>query len=180
MVYKQLQPQRYRPVMKSLQVIQIHTNTPVQSWCFYVSGTKAGTTLLLLYHTGAGRVSPEVSCSISKPMSTVYSCHSVGCSHDVLVCCVQNTTTLCTNLVITHRAHCQPPELIVARTVYCVCAEGDAEAAVKAELGEDAGLVEEDLVAVSYMGDELDLETVGDIIAIIEEKVPKWSNTRNK
>uniref|UniRef100_A0AAR2JMW2 Bromodomain-containing protein 8 n=1 Tax=Pygocentrus nattereri TaxID=42514 RepID=A0AAR2JMW2_PYGNA len=32
-------------------------------------------------------------------------------------------------------------------------------------------LVEEDLVAVSYMGDELDLETVGDIIAIIEEKV---------
>uniref|UniRef100_W5MTP9 Bromodomain containing 8a n=1 Tax=Lepisosteus oculatus TaxID=7918 RepID=W5MTP9_LEPOC len=28
-----------------------------------------------------------------------------------------------------------------------------------------------DLVAVSYMGDELDLETVGDIIAIIEEKV---------
>lgn len=52
-----------------------------------------------------------------------------------------------------------------------VITEGDAEAAVKAELGEDAGLVEEDLVAVSYMGDELDLETVGDIIAIIEEKV---------
>ncbi|XP_046880455.1 bromodomain-containing protein 8 [Hypomesus transpacificus] len=39
------------------------------------------------------------------------------------------------------------------------------------ELGEEAGLVEEDLVSVSYMGDELDLETVGDIIAIIEEKV---------
>lgn len=51
-----------------------------------------------------------------------------------------------------------------------VCpAEGEAE--VKAELGEETGLVEEDLVAVSYMGDELDLETVGDIIAIIEEKV---------
>lgn len=49
--------------------------------------------------------------------------------------------------------------------------EGEAEAAVKAELGEDTGLVEEDLVAVSYIGDELDLETVGDIIAIIEEKV---------
>lgn len=48
---------------------------------------------------------------------------------------------------------------------------GEAEAAVKAELGEDTGLVEEDLVAVSYIGDELDLETVGDIIAIIEEKV---------
>ncbi|KAM9834582.1 bromodomain-containing protein 8 isoform 1-T1 [Syngnathus typhle] len=48
---------------------------------------------------------------------------------------------------------------------------GEVEAAVKAELGEDTGLVEEDLVAVSYMGDELDLETVGDIIAIIEEKV---------
>lgn len=52
----------------------------------------------------------------------------------------------------------------------CV-SEGEAEAAVKAELGEETGLVEEDLVAVSYMGDELDLETVGDIIAIIEEKV---------
>ncbi|KAJ0002568.1 hypothetical protein NQD34_007717 [Periophthalmus magnuspinnatus] len=50
-----------------------------------------------------------------------------------------------------------------------VISEADAE--VKAELGEDAGLGEEDLVAVSYMGDELDLETVGDIIAIIEEKV---------
>ncbi|XP_066573210.1 bromodomain-containing protein 8 isoform X2 [Amia ocellicauda] len=37
---------------------------------------------------------------------------------------------------------------------------------VKGELGE-----EEELVAVSYIGDELDLETVGDIIAIIEEKV---------
>eukprot|EP00064_Thunnus_orientalis_P010886 superscaffoldBa00001516_g10915 len=50
-----------------------------------------------------------------------------------------------------------------------VITEGEAE--VKAELGEETGLVEEDLVAVSYMGDELDLETVGDIIAIIEEKV---------
>uniref|UniRef100_A0A673VXU9 Bromodomain-containing protein 8 n=1 Tax=Salmo trutta TaxID=8032 RepID=A0A673VXU9_SALTR len=56
-----------------------------------------------------------------------------------------------------------------------VCSVG--EAVVKAELGEEVelvkevGLVEEDLVAVSYMGDELDLETVGDIIAIIEEKV---------
>lgn len=48
--------------------------------------------------------------------------------------------------------------------------EGEAEAAVKTELGEETGLVEEDLVAVSYMS-ELDLETVGDIIAIIEEKV---------
>ncbi|XP_047441247.1 bromodomain-containing protein 8 isoform X2 [Mugil cephalus] len=52
-----------------------------------------------------------------------------------------------------------------------VITEVEAEAAVKAELGEETGLVEEDLVAVSYMGDELDLETVGDIIAIIEEKV---------
>lgn len=42
---------------------------------------------------------------------------------------------------------------------------------MKAELSEETGLVEEDLVSVSYMGDELDLETVGDIIAIIEEKV---------
>lgn len=42
---------------------------------------------------------------------------------------------------------------------------------MKAELSEETGLADEDLVAVSYMGDELDLETVGDIIAIIEEKV---------
>ncbi|KAM8848412.1 bromodomain-containing protein 8-like [Synchiropus picturatus] len=52
-----------------------------------------------------------------------------------------------------------------------VMAEGETEAAVKEELTEETALVEEDLVAVSYMGDELDLETVGDIIAIIEEKV---------
>lgn len=50
-------------------------------------------------------------------------------------------------------------------------AEGEADAAGKEDLTEETGLVEEDLVAVSYMGDELDLETVGDIIAIIEEKV---------
>ncbi|KAG9335508.1 hypothetical protein JZ751_004533 [Albula glossodonta] len=36
--------------------------------------------------------------------------------------------------------------------------------------GKAGELGEEDLVTVSYMGDELDLETVGDIIAIIEEK----------
>lgn len=35
----------------------------------------------------------------------------------------------------------------------------------------DAVLGDEDLVTVSYMAEELDLETVGDIIAIIEEKV---------
>ncbi|TNM99071.1 bromodomain-containing protein 8 isoform X1 [Takifugu flavidus] len=52
-----------------------------------------------------------------------------------------------------------------------VIPEADADPAVNGELGEEAGLVEEDLVAVSYMGDELDLETVGGIIAIIEEKV---------
>lgn len=45
--------------------------------------------------------------------------------------------------------------------------------AVRGTAGEPKGDlgVDEDLVAVSYMGDELDLETVGDIIAIIEEKV---------
>ncbi|XP_036378886.1 bromodomain-containing protein 8 isoform X2 [Megalops cyprinoides] len=37
--------------------------------------------------------------------------------------------------------------------------------------GKAGELGDEDLVTVSYMGDELDLETVGDIIAIIEEKV---------
>ncbi|XP_034037296.1 bromodomain-containing protein 8 isoform X2 [Thalassophryne amazonica] len=56
-------------------------------------------------------------------------------------------------------------------TAHEIITEGEADAMVKAALGEETGLVEEDLVAVSYMGDELDLETVGDIIAIIEEKV---------
>lgn len=56
-------------------------------------------------------------------------------------------------------------------TLLCLLAEGETQTVVKVELGEETGLVEEDLVAVSYMGDELDLETVGDIIAIIEEKV---------
>ncbi len=38
--------------------------------------------------------------------------------------------------------------------------------------GKEAELVEEDtVVSVSYIDQELDLETVGDIIAIIEEKV---------
>lgn len=58
---------------------------------------------------------------------------------------------------------------------YTVFIESEADSAVKAELGQAAGLVEDDLVAVSYMGDELDLETVGDIIAIIEEKVCDYS-----
>ncbi|XP_048850784.1 bromodomain-containing protein 8 isoform X5 [Brienomyrus brachyistius] len=40
-----------------------------------------------------------------------------------------------------------------------------------AAAGKEAELGDEDLVTVSYMGDDLDLETVGDIIAIIEEKV---------
>lgn len=66
---------------------------------------------------------------------------------------------------------------IFYRIFYGVFAEADADAAVKGELGEEAGLVEEDLVAVSYMGDELDLETVGDIIAIIEEKVCDMKNS---
>ncbi|KAJ8266142.1 hypothetical protein GJAV_G00126390 [Gymnothorax javanicus] len=48
-----------------------------------------------------------------------------------------------------------------------IAAVGTASAGV----GKAAELGEEDLVTVSYMGDELDLETVGDIIAIIEEKV---------
>lgn len=49
-------------------------------------------------------------------------------------------------------------------------AEGETEASVKAELSEETSLVEEDLVSVSCIGEELHL-TVGDIIAIIEDKV---------
>ncbi|XP_062331875.1 bromodomain-containing protein 8 isoform X3 [Osmerus eperlanus] len=60
----------------------------------------------------------------------------------------------------------------VPAAIAAIPAEPGVEAVkVGPELGEEAGLVEEDLVSVSYMGDELDLETVGDIIAIIEEKV---------
>lgn len=66
---------------------------------------------------------------------------------------------------------------IFYRIFYHVFAEAHADAAVNGELGEEAGLVEEDLVAVSYMGDELDLETVGGIIAIIEEKVCDMANS---
>ncbi|KAJ8014849.1 hypothetical protein DPEC_G00020050 [Dallia pectoralis] len=49
--------------------------------------------------------------------------------------------------------------------------EVGSEVSEEVELAKEAGLLEEDLVAVPYMGDELDLETVGGIIAIIEEKV---------
>ncbi|XP_010896717.1 bromodomain-containing protein 8 isoform X2 [Esox lucius] len=49
--------------------------------------------------------------------------------------------------------------------------EAGSEVSEVVELAKEAGLVEEDLVDVSYIGDELDLETVGGIIAIIEEKV---------
>lgn len=45
---------------------------------------------------------------------------------------------------------------------------------------EREGELVEDLVAVSYMEDELDLETVGDIIAIIEEKVQIRPNDAQK
>ena len=37
---------------------------------------------------------------------------------------------------------------------------------------------EEDLATASYMGDELDLETVGDIIAIIEDKVGQMAERK--
>ncbi|KAJ8405441.1 hypothetical protein AAFF_G00319140 [Aldrovandia affinis] len=59
-----------------------------------------------------------------------------------------------------------PPNTAEDAGVNTVAAVSSSPEEAKAgELGE------EDLVAVSYMGDELDLETVGDIIAIIEEKV---------
>ena len=51
-----------------------------------------------------------------------------------------------------------------------MCPEGDAMALFVSAEDKVSGLIEED-VTVSYMGDELDLKTVGDIIAIIEDKV---------
>lgn len=52
---------------------------------------------------------------------------------------------------------------------WCLCAEVD-EVVLSVSAEDKADLSEED-VTVSYMGDELDLKTVGDIIAIIEDKV---------
>lgn len=42
-----------------------------------------------------------------------------------------------------------------------------------ASAGDKVSELSEEDVTVSYMGDELDLKTVGDIIAIIEDKVQK-------
>uniref|UniRef100_A0A673MX00 Bromodomain-containing protein 8 n=1 Tax=Sinocyclocheilus rhinocerous TaxID=307959 RepID=A0A673MX00_9TELE len=69
--------------------------------------------------------------------------------------------------------------LSVPKTGAAAVAEGSGAEAVMAGSstpaeveGKEAELVEEDtVVSVSYMAHELDLETVGDIIAIIEEKV---------
>ncbi|RXN29167.1 bromodomain-containing 8-like isoform X2 [Labeo rohita] len=72
-----------------------------------------------------------------------------------------------------------PDHLSVPKTGAAAVAEGSGAEAVMAGSstpaeveGKEAEVVEEDtVVSVSYMGHELDLETVGDIIAIIEEKV---------
>ncbi|XP_026080935.1 bromodomain-containing protein 8-like isoform X5 [Carassius auratus] len=72
-----------------------------------------------------------------------------------------------------------PDHLSVPKTGAVAVAEGSGAEAVMAGSstlaeveGKEAELVEEDtVVSVSYMAHELDLETVGDIIAIIEEKV---------
>lgn len=57
--------------------------------------------------------------------------------------------------------------------VLCVVAVEEGAAATASPQHEQPreGELVEDLVAVSYMEEELDLATVGDIIAIIEEKV---------
>ncbi|KTG05198.1 hypothetical protein cypCar_00024122 [Cyprinus carpio] len=72
-----------------------------------------------------------------------------------------------------------PDHLSVPKTGAVAIAEGSGAEAVMAGSstpaeveGKESELVEEDtVVSVSYMAHELDLETVGDIIAIIEEKV---------
>ncbi|NP_997942.2 bromodomain-containing protein 8 isoform 2 [Danio rerio] len=72
-----------------------------------------------------------------------------------------------------------PDHLSVPKSGDAAIAEGSGAEAVMAGSstpaeveGKETELVEEDtVVSVSYMGHELDLETVGDIIAIIEEKV---------
>ncbi|XP_029507533.1 bromodomain-containing protein 8-like isoform X1 [Oncorhynchus nerka] len=58
----------------------------------------------------------------------------------------------------------------VPTTTPTITADFEVASAVK-EAGSEVVKVEEDHVPGSYMGDELDLETVGDIISIIEEKV---------
>uniref|UniRef100_A0A672MWE6 Bromodomain-containing protein 8-like n=1 Tax=Sinocyclocheilus grahami TaxID=75366 RepID=A0A672MWE6_SINGR len=72
-----------------------------------------------------------------------------------------------------------PDHLSVPKTGAAAVAEGSGAEAVMAGSStpaeverKEAELVDEDtVVSVSYMAHELDLETVGDIIAIIEEKV---------
>ncbi|XP_051514307.1 bromodomain-containing protein 8-like isoform X2 [Myxocyprinus asiaticus] len=69
-----------------------------------------------------------------------------------------------------------PDHLFVSNTAAAVADGSGAEAVMAGSSmpgeGKEAELVEEDaVVSVSYMSHELDLETVGDIIAIIEEKV---------
>lgn len=62
-------------------------------------------------------------------------------------------------------------------TVYVCCLFAELQKGVAAEGVSE--LSEED-VAVSYIGDELDLKTVGDIIAIIEDKVRHQSENRGE
>ncbi|XP_056302840.1 bromodomain-containing protein 8 isoform X2 [Danio aesculapii] len=62
-----------------------------------------------------------------------------------------------------------PSAAISAVDVVAPLSTGDGAAGASVDTKE-AVLGEEDLVTVSYMAEELDLETVGDIIAIIEEK----------
>lgn len=60
--------------------------------------------------------------------------------------------------------------LLIAHCSYVFLWIGDGAPNAPVD-NKDAVLGDEDLVTVSYMAEELDLETVGDIIAIIEEKV---------
>uniref|UniRef100_A0A672RBU7 Bromodomain-containing protein 8 n=1 Tax=Sinocyclocheilus grahami TaxID=75366 RepID=A0A672RBU7_SINGR len=66
-----------------------------------------------------------------------------------------------------------PSEIILISMCFLLSEAVMAGSSTPAEVeGKEAELVEEDtVVSVSYMAHELDLETVGDIIAIIEEKV---------
>uniref|UniRef100_A0A4W4FY87 Bromodomain-containing protein 8 n=1 Tax=Electrophorus electricus TaxID=8005 RepID=A0A4W4FY87_ELEEL len=147
----------------------------------------AGSPSMELPHPDTPQPTPdETSCPSPMVSTCMHVCVSVtglfDCpSHHV---CFSWPGTGCVTMqrpwLITSRIQREPSPLF---SIVCVCvgaavAECSAPEAVLAVQsgsaeteGRETELVEEDLVAVSYMGEELDLETVGDIIAIIEEKV---------
>ncbi|XP_028816716.1 bromodomain-containing protein 8-like, partial [Denticeps clupeoides] len=127
-----------------------------------------------------------VEGEVASALSNGVEVHAAAPAGQAVTAAVSDAPTLSRLLEVNtqppYHGNAEPP--VDQQTPLSSSGAGPADAAVDsgAEVGvvetpaappaesRDGVLVEEDLVAVSYMGDELDLETVGDIIAIIEEK----------